>query len=52
MTIEANDDDVEGQVLRKRVVIHAPIRRVLDNLVDVFVDMEPRLVTATAPGCR
>jgi hypothetical protein len=47
MTIEGNGDYAGAQaLLQKMVTIRPEVQRVLDKLVDVPVDIEPRFVTA------
>ena len=47
LTIEATGDYAWGKRLLDRTgVIHPPLRRVLDKLADIPVDVEPRYVTA------
>ena len=49
MTMEANGAYVEAkQMLEQMGVVRPPVQRVLDRLVNVPVDIEPRFVTAAA----
>ena len=47
--MEANGAYVEAkQMLEQMGVVRPPVQRVLDRLVNVPVDIEPRFVTAAA----
>jgi peptidase M49-like protein len=49
MTMEATGAYVDAkQMLEKMAVVRPPVRRVLDRLVSVPVDIEPRFVTAAS----
>ena len=53
MTMEATGAYVDAkQMLEKMAVVRPPVRRVLDRLVSVPVDIEPRFVTAAALAGR
>ena len=53
MTMEATGSYVDAkQMIEKMAVVRPPVRRVLDRLTGVPVDIEPRFVTAAAVARR
>ena len=51
MTMEATGVYVDAkQMIEKMAVVRPPVRRVLDRLAGVPVDIEPRFVTAASAG--